>query len=282
MPSLTLLAATLGAGALAAGGAAYSGTLGAKAATSAADTQASAALAGQQLQADQFAQTQANLQPFVSTGQSALGALSNYTANETGVLEGLANRAGNIPSFQSMFTSPGAMNSFLESTPGYQFTKDQGLQAAQNSYAAQGLGQSGAALKGAAQYATGLASSTFQNQFQNWLAQTGVQLSGMGQAQNLLTAGGGALNSLASLGENAAAQVGSLGQQSVTSQNALTTAGAAAQAAGTVGSTNAITGGISGATSGIGNSVSTLALLNILKANAAVPPTAPLNINPQL
>lgn len=55
----------------------------------------------------------------------------------------------------------------LEATPGYQFTKDQGLRATQNAAAARGLGVSGAALKGAANYASGLADSTYQNQFNN-------------------------------------------------------------------------------------------------------------------
>ena len=35
----------------------------------------------------------------------------------------------------------------LEQTPGYQFSLDQGLKATQNSYAGQGLGASGAAMK---------------------------------------------------------------------------------------------------------------------------------------
>lgn len=55
----------------------------------------------------------------------------------------------------------------LETTPGYQFNKQQGLESVQNSFAARGLADSGAAMKGAANYATGLADSTYQQQFQN-------------------------------------------------------------------------------------------------------------------
>lgn len=55
----------------------------------------------------------------------------------------------------------------LESTPGYQFNRRQGLKAVQNSAAARGLGVSGAALKGAAEFATGLADNTYQQQFAN-------------------------------------------------------------------------------------------------------------------
>lgn len=53
----------------------------------------------------------------------------------------------------------------LEATPGYQFTKRQGLKSVQNSAAARGLGSSGAAMKGAADYATGLADTTYKTQF---------------------------------------------------------------------------------------------------------------------
>lgn len=58
----------------------------------------------------------------------------------------------------------------LSKTPGYQFALDQGLKSTQNSYAAKGLGVSGAAMKGAADYAEGLAGQTYQNAFQNDLA----------------------------------------------------------------------------------------------------------------
>lgn len=59
----------------------------------------------------------------------------------------------------------------LETLPGYQFARTQGLKAVQNSAAARGLGVSGAALKGAATFSQGLAdqnySTYFQQQMQN-------------------------------------------------------------------------------------------------------------------
>lgn len=54
----------------------------------------------------------------------------------------------------------------LEKTPGYQFTKQQGLKATQNAAAARGLGVSGAALKGASAFATNLANTTYKDQFE--------------------------------------------------------------------------------------------------------------------
>lgn len=47
----------------------------------------------------------------------------------------------------------------------YDFTNKQGLKAAQNSAAMRGLGVSGAALKGATAFTTGLAQNTYQNLF---------------------------------------------------------------------------------------------------------------------
>jgi hypothetical protein len=75
----------------------------------------------------------------------------------------------------------------LVQTPGYQFNLSQGLRAAQNSAAARGLGVSGAALRGAANYATGLADSTYQNQFANqqtlWQDQVNSLLGGFNTQQ---------------------------------------------------------------------------------------------------
>lgn len=106
----------------------------------------------------------------------------------------------------------------LEATPGYQFTRSQGLKSVQNGAAARGLGISGAALKGAADYATGLAQNTYQ--------------------ANLLNP----LSSLASLGENAAAQTGKLGTEGTASAGAGIVGAGNAQAAGLIGGANAIGG----------------------------------------
>jgi hypothetical protein len=89
----------------------------------------------------------------------------------------------------------------LEATPGYQFTRQQGLQATQSAAAARGLGVSGAALKGAAKFATGLADQTYQSRFSNLLnLNTGQQ----GNVQNQFNR----LYQVSALGENAAAGTG--------------------------------------------------------------------------
>src|SRR5262249_49717931 len=118
----------------------------------------------------------------------------------------------------------------LEQTPGDQFTLDQGLPGVQNSYAAQGLGTSGAALTRAASYATGLPSNTYQQQFQNYL--TGQQ-----QIYNMISG-------IAGIGQSAAAGLApSAVAAGANAGNALISGGNAA-AAGTLGIGNAITGGI--------------------------------------
>ena len=93
----------------------------------------------------------------------------------------------------------------LEATPGYQFTKAQGLESAQSGFAAQGLGSSGAALKGGVAYATGLADSTYNQQYQNYLAGKASYLQQNQQTFNDLA-------SVGQLGETAAAGAGALGQ----------------------------------------------------------------------
>lgn len=121
----------------------------------------------------------------------------------------------------------------LEATPGYQFIRAQGLQSVQNSNAAKGLGLSGAALKGAGQYATGLASQTLGQQ-------QGIFQSNL---SNILQP----LEWAANLGQNSAVQSGQLGQTAAMNQGNMLTSGAAATAAGQVGSANALSGALNSA-----------------------------------
>ena len=129
----------------------------------------------------------------------------------------------------------------LQNTPGYQFNLSQGLKATQNSAAARGLGTSGAALRGAATFATGLADSTYQNQFSN-------EVANRTNKYNMLM---GSVNS----GQNAAAQTGTagttiagnIGQGAINTANAIgnnTVAGGTARAAGLTGAAASLTNGV--------------------------------------
>ncbi|MDR3415028.1 MAG: hypothetical protein P4L83_02485 [Nevskia sp.] len=144
-------------------------------------------------------------------------------------------------------SSPTDMSeSNLSNLPGYQFELDQGLKSTQNAAAARGLGVSGAALKGAASYATGLADSNWQNYF------NADQTNKTNTYNKLL--------GVTSLGENAAAQTGNLATANTANTiNSLTSA-ANASAAGTVGSANAISSGLSN----VGGSAMNYLMLNKL------------------
>lgn len=133
----------------------------------------------------------------------------------------------------------------LQQTPGYQFTLDQGLKSTQNAAAARGLGVSGAALKGASTYATGLADQTYNQQLQNYISGYQQQV---GSYQNMFNDYWANQNNrynqlagLTSMGANAGAlQSNNLTQVGSNIGNALQTSGQAS-AAGTVGATNSLT-----------------------------------------
>jgi hypothetical protein len=139
---------------------------------------------------NEFGQMQTNLLPFIQAGQGANSALVAATGLNT------ANPL-NSPLLQAPTQSLSL--SALQQTPGYQFALQQGLESTQNGFAAQGLGSSGSALKGAANYATGLAENTYQQQYQN--AVTNQQ----NQYNRLI--------SLSQLGQNSAANLGAQGVQ---------------------------------------------------------------------
>ena len=216
------------------------GALSANAAGSAAQVQADAANRSADMAAQQNALTRADLAPYNQVGTAAAGTLQSqlgYLSSPTDLTQ-----AG------------------LEASPGYQFNLSQGLQAAQNSASARGLGVSGAAMKGASAYATGLADSTYQNQFA--MDQTNKQ-----NSYNRLFG-------VASLGENAAAQTGISGTANTGLATNALTGGANATAAGIVGSANAINGGFSGASS---NAMSYLLFNKLLGANGTgQPASAPI------
>ena len=130
--------AILGASVVGAAGTAY-------AASQAAGAQTDAAAMANKTANKMYKQTRADLEPYRSLG--------SYASKD------LQER---LP----FLTSPIVMDqAALEKTPGYQFTRTQGLKGVKNAAAARGLGVSGAALKGAAAFTTGLADNTYQTQF---------------------------------------------------------------------------------------------------------------------
>src|SRR5882762_705573 len=129
------------------GSAVIGGIGSAYAANQAAGAQTAAAQTAANTQLSMYNTTRSDLAPYRDIGNQAAGQLSTRLSD---------------------LTSPIVMDqASLEKTPGYQFNLTQGQRAVTNSAAARGLGTSGAALKGAATFATGLADSTYQNQFNN-------------------------------------------------------------------------------------------------------------------
>lgn len=247
----TVAASAAGAGAVAAGGITAAGALSAGTAALSAGASllggsraAGGANAAAGLSEAQAAQNRADLLPYNTTGQKALGMIDNnltsYGTPDRAYIDQANKYLGDAATLGS---GPGAQAA-LENTPGYQFTRQQGLQAVQNSAAARGLGVSGAALKGAAAYATGLADQTYGDQFNKLLNLGTNSLAVNAASQGNLTNSYNRLLSTASLGESAAAQTGTTGA-TLTDQagKALTGAGLA-DAAGTVGVGKAFTGAV--------------------------------------
>src|SRR5258707_8627203 len=199
--------AVIGAGVLGAGATIFG-------ANKAADAQTAAAQQAANTSLSMYNTTRGDLSPYRDIGNTA---------------------AGQLTSRLSELTSPITMDqATLEKTPGYQFNLTQGQKAVTNSAAARGLGTSGAALKGAATFATGLADSTYQNQFNN--AQTNQS-----NAYNRL-------KSLVDTGENASAQTGTAGTAAANTAAGAQIGAGNAQAA----AANATGSAISNTANGIG------------------------------
>lgn len=199
--------AIIGSAVIGAGASIYGSSQASKAQTDASN----ASIAAQQ---QQQAITRGDLAPFRTAGSNALDTLA---ANNN-------------------YTTPITMDqATLEQTPGYQFNLTQGLKATQNSAAARGLGNSGAALKGAAAFATGLADNTYQNQFNN--------------ANTNNTNAYNRLKGLVDTGESAAAQTGVFGANAANQTSASLTGAGNAQAA----ASNSQAGAVTNAANSIGS-----------------------------
>ena len=164
--------AVIGAGVLGAGPTIFG-------ASKAADAQTAAGERAIAMQQGQYQQTRSDLDPYRAAG-----------ANATTLLN---SRIGEL-------TTPVSVNpqDFVNSDM-YKFAQTQGERAVTNSSAARGLGTSGAALKGAAAFESGL-------NLQNWQQNFNNQVTNQTNAYSRL-------KGLVDTGENAAAQTGALGEK---------------------------------------------------------------------
>lgn len=150
-------------------------------ASKAADAQTKAADKAAALQREQYAQTREDLSPYRDIGKDASGRLTSRL---------------------SELTTPISVNpqDFVGSDY-YKFLETQGQRGVTASAAARGLGQSGAALKGAAAFSKGLASQEWQNNFN---MQNINQTNAFTRLKSLVDTGAGAATGTGVLGEKAA------------------------------------------------------------------------------
>lgn len=156
-----------------------------------------------------FQRAQGALKPFTQAGSKSLDLLMSYLQGDAAQRAGVG---GGGPSLISTFAPTMEQ---LEKTPGYQWAREQALGSMTNAAAAKGMGTSGNLLQGLGTTATGLASQTFQQQLQNYLAQNQ-------QAYNMLY-GPSAMGTQAAQGiANAAMSAGGMiGNAAVGAGNAL-------------------------------------------------------------
>lgn len=162
-----------------------------------------------------------------------------------------ASSIASSPILKSMGVGPDGTFSAANfaNTPGYQFTLGQGLDAITNSALARG-GITGNTLKDLTNYAEGLASTTYNQDFANY-ANIYNTLYNQGTNQNLNIYN--MLRGLTTSGQTAATNLGQIGANAANTQGSNLIGAGNALAAGQVGSANAIAGGIN---SGISNLIS--------------------------
>jgi hypothetical protein len=247
--------------------------------------------AQQQIQAEQQAQQQLQQSEGQAIGfqQNILGQnQSNYApylgagANATGNLNEMLGTPGQglLTPWTNTFTAPTAAQA--AQTPGYQFQLGQGEQAIQNSAAARGGLLSGQTLADMNSFGQGLASTNYQNTFNNALQQYNSAYNTFQNNQNNTY---NRLFGLSNQGLSATGQMGNLNQMAAGNFGNITTGtGAdiaslynqqgAAKAAGTIGTGSAL----SGMFNNLGNTAMQYGLLNQLNPsnwNSSTPSSAP-------
>lgn len=188
------------------GSAVIGGAATAYGANKAAEAQTAAADKASQIAQQQYQQTRSDLSPYRDIG--SLG-------------------ASQLTSRLSELTSPISIDpNQLENSDYYKFASTQGQKAVTNSAAARGLASSGAALKGAAAFAKGLATDTYKTAFD--------------MANTNQTNAYNRLKGLVDTGQNAAAQTGSAGTSAANTSASAAIGAGNAQGAAAVSTGNAL------------------------------------------
>lgn len=232
-----------------------SGSIASSGAQKAAQTEANASQAATAASEAMFNTAQATEAPYVTQGYNA----------ETELADELGTGGGppNYGTYGQLAAAPSLTD--MSQLPGYSFTLQQGENATANAAAAQGLGVSGVALKGASSYAENLANTYYNNYLSNYWAN---QNNRYNMLYNLVNTG------QAAAGQTATAATTAGGQQA----NAITQT-AAGQAAAQQSAANLQAGGILGAGTGINNALLANALLGQTQGGSTLQPTGYSGLN---
>lgn len=130
---------------------------------------------------------------------------NNFTAPVAGGLENLLGVGAN---------GSAGMLQQLQQTPGYQFALQQGEQQVTSQLSSMGLAKSGSAIKGGAQYAEGLAGTTYNNMVSNFMNAGTLGLNATNSYANAALGSQGAINAL-TLQKGAASASGIVGAANV-------------------------------------------------------------------
>ena len=211
----------------------------ASAATDAAQIQANAATAGQQLQQQNFQNLSPNFTPYMQTGTAGLAGLNAAMPSLT-----------QMPQQYKPFTAADLQSNLA---PNYQFMLNQGLGAQSQ---ALNVGGGGSNINTAnTKFAEDYASNAYQNALANYQGQQTQQFNQGQTAQSNIF---NRLVSVAGIGQNAIAGLSNLASGTASNITNLGVGGAQATAAGVVGAANAQASGLSN----IGGAGVTSALLN--------------------
>lgn len=238
-------------------------------AQAAANTSAQAQANATAAQLSMYNQTRSDLQPFTQTGYGALSALASFLGPQGPVnstlsqLSDLYGKSGPISTL--LGTSPqgsAGMQSQLQNYPGYQFARDQGLQALDRSAASRGMLLSGGQLKDAQQFGQGLADQTYGT----YLSQLEGFGSGLGGLASQYGTYGNEIAGVVNTGENAGAQTGNAGSAAASGISNALIQGSANQAQSQLAAGTAGASGIAGAANQIGGLLNNQSLLAAINA----------------
>lgn len=167
------------------GSAVVGGLATAYSANKAAETQKNAANQAAQIQQQQYGQTREDLAPYRAIGEDASTRLKSKLTELT----------------EPISIDPNV----LQNSDYYKFASKEGQRAVTNSAAARGLGKAGAALKGAAAFAKGLATDTYKTA---WDMENINKTNAYNRLKALIDTGAGAATGTGVLGEKAAYNTG--------------------------------------------------------------------------